>query len=127
MTGEASTRTTHSGGSRIPLALQAVFLASNRGKDVVKPPPSKMAHKTFFRSWIFQGFGRKRKGKKSKDNKAAVSKKNSADQLPPVVQFGKDGERKQPETSPELISKDSAAAPKEQPKASPKPKVRDTG
>ncbi|GAX24216.1 hypothetical protein FisN_4Lu592 [Fistulifera solaris] len=39
---------------RIPLALQAVFLASNRGKEVHKPPPEKAANKVFFRNWLFQ-------------------------------------------------------------------------
>jgi hypothetical protein len=38
-----------SGTKRIPSTLQAVFLASNRGKDVHKPP-SKM----FSRNWFFQ-------------------------------------------------------------------------
>jgi hypothetical protein len=40
--------------SRIPVALQAVFLASNRGKEVHKPPPEKAANKVFFRNWLFQ-------------------------------------------------------------------------
>ena len=39
---------------RIPVALQAVFLASNRGKEVHKPPPEKAANKVFFRNWFFQ-------------------------------------------------------------------------
>ena len=38
--------------SRIPLALQAIFLTSNRGKDVNTPPPQKVAFKTFFRGWL---------------------------------------------------------------------------
>jgi len=53
-------------GSRIPLALQAVFLASNRGKEVDKPPPEKLAARTFFRSVLrrMQGKGKcKSKGK----------------------------------------------------------------
>jgi len=43
-------------GSRIPASLQAVFLASNRGKDVekLKPPPEQAAYKVFFRNWRFQ-------------------------------------------------------------------------
>jgi hypothetical protein len=36
---------------RIPVALQAVFLAS---KEVHKPPPEKAANKVFFRNWLFQ-------------------------------------------------------------------------
>jgi hypothetical protein len=39
---------------RIPATLQAVFLASNRGRDVYKPPPAKAASKVFFRNWLFQ-------------------------------------------------------------------------
>jgi hypothetical protein len=39
-------------GSRIPLSLQAVFLTSNRGKDVNTPPPHRVAYKTFFRGWL---------------------------------------------------------------------------
>jgi hypothetical protein len=39
---------------RIPATLQAVFLASNRGRDVNKPPPAKVASKVFFRNWLFQ-------------------------------------------------------------------------
>jgi hypothetical protein len=38
---------------RIPATLQAVFLASNRGNDVHKPPPQKVAYKVFFRSLFF--------------------------------------------------------------------------
>jgi hypothetical protein len=40
--------------SRIPFTLQAVFLASNRGNEVHKPPPEKVASKVFFRNWLFQ-------------------------------------------------------------------------
>ena len=43
--------------SRIPLALQAVFLASNRGKEVHQPPPDKSASKVFFGNWLFQRRG----------------------------------------------------------------------
>lgn len=39
--------------SRIPQTLQAVFLASNRGKDVHKPPPDRVAFKLFLRNWVF--------------------------------------------------------------------------
>lgn len=37
----------HGNGSRIPKTLQAVFLASNRGRDVHKPPPEHVANKVF--------------------------------------------------------------------------------
>lgn len=46
-------RTTNRQG-RIPATLQSVFLASNRGNDVSKPPPDKSASKTFFRNFFFQ-------------------------------------------------------------------------
>jgi hypothetical protein len=39
---------------RIPATLQAVFLASNRGREVNKPPPEKAASKVYFRNWLFQ-------------------------------------------------------------------------
>jgi hypothetical protein len=35
------------GKSRIPTTLQAVFLASNRGNDVYKPPPDQVAFKSY--------------------------------------------------------------------------------
>lgn len=34
---------------RIPIALQNVFLASNRGNEVLQPPPQNAASRTFFR------------------------------------------------------------------------------
>jgi len=54
--------------SRIPLALQAVFIASNRGKEVNKAPPKKMGQKTYLQAFKtkFPVFGKKRKIKKSK-------------------------------------------------------------
>lgn len=51
--------------SRIPLTLQAVFLASNRGRDVNKPPPERVAYKVFFRNWLFQRQAHSGKGAKS--------------------------------------------------------------
>jgi hypothetical protein len=39
---------------RIPATLQAVFLASNRGKEVNNPPPAKVASKVYHRNWLFQ-------------------------------------------------------------------------
>jgi hypothetical protein len=41
--------------SRIPLALQAVFLASNRGHDVHEPPPAQTANRSFGRFWKRRG------------------------------------------------------------------------
>ena len=107
MTGQSSTGTAQQGnGSRIPLSLQAVFLASNRGKEVLKPPPEKAAHKTYFRSWIFQGFGRKKKQRKKNKDKDK-KEPNEAKQLSNVIQIVGGGTRQQPESSPELISKDA--------------------
>lgn len=46
--------------SRIPLALQAVFLASNRGQEVHKPPPGRLGDRVFAfqptaaRTWFWQ-------------------------------------------------------------------------
>jgi hypothetical protein len=37
-------------GSRIPLLLQMVFLQSNRGLQVDKPPPDRSGHRVFFRN-----------------------------------------------------------------------------
>ena len=41
-------------GPRIPEALQQVFLASNRGKEVNKPPPGGIALKVYRRQWFWQ-------------------------------------------------------------------------
>ncbi len=90
---------------RIPVALQAVFLASNRGKEVHKPPPEKAANKVFFRNWLFQkastSFSR---GKKSQivqtaDVKAptetkkrpALRKTDSTDNVSFLLPFEVDG------------------------------------
>ena len=51
--------------ARIPTTLQSVFLASNRGNEVHKPPPENVAFKVFFRNWFFQ-----RGGNKSTDDEA---------------------------------------------------------
>ena len=56
--------------SRIPLGLQAVFLASNRGKEVNKPPPERSAAKTFTRSWMFQGLKRGGKSRRTKGTRS---------------------------------------------------------
>jgi len=44
----------HASRSRIPTALQAVFLTSNRGGNVETPPPDRAAHKVFQRNWFYQ-------------------------------------------------------------------------
>jgi hypothetical protein len=54
MTGGIPKDNDRSRQGRIPATLQAVFLASNRGKEVYKPPPAKVADKVFFRNWLFQ-------------------------------------------------------------------------
>ncbi|GAX10949.1 hypothetical protein FisN_2Lh479 [Fistulifera solaris] len=48
--------------SRIPFTLQAVFLASNRGKEVHKPPPENVGSRVFKKNWFLQ-----RKPKQKKD------------------------------------------------------------
>ena len=99
--------------SRIPLSLQAVFLASNRGREVQKPPPEKIAHKTYFRGWNFQGLGKKRKSKGTKNEKKKEQDKANEPQA--VGHFVGGKTHKQPQSSPELISNDttgSASMPK---------------
>lgn len=61
--------------TRIPVGLQAVFLASNRGQEVHKPPPGNVASRVFS-----QFFGRKQRnprrwfnGKKNSDQTAKAS------------------------------------------------------
>jgi hypothetical protein len=67
---------------RIPATLQAVFLASNRGKEVNKPPPAAVASKVFFRNWLFQHQTGSKKEKGgilfggSKKNKKSTKSKN---------------------------------------------------
>lgn len=41
--------------ARIPLALQAIFLAAQSGKTVDVPPADRSASKTFIRRWRWQG------------------------------------------------------------------------
>lgn len=62
MTGDINARPRQ---SRIPSALQAVFLASNRGKDVDAPPPENVAYKVFFRNWRLQRQGRSKENLKT--------------------------------------------------------------
>lgn len=45
-------------GSRIPATLQMVFLTSNRGKTVNKPPPERVAYKVFLGNWVFKAKNR---------------------------------------------------------------------
>jgi hypothetical protein len=66
---------------RIPATLQAVFLASNRGRDVNKPPPAKVASKVFFRNWLFQ---RQAGSKERRGSLFAGSKKNKRDKKPKI-------------------------------------------
>jgi hypothetical protein len=67
---------------RIPATLQAVFLASNRGRDVNKPPPAKVASKVFFRNWLFQ---RQAGSKEKRGSLFAGSKKNKRDKKPKII------------------------------------------
>lgn len=76
--------TTEPAPSRIPLGLQAVFLASNRGKDVNKPPPEKAASKTFTRNWMFQGIGRATRSRRTKGQRSKQERG-----LNKISQFGR--------------------------------------
>jgi hypothetical protein len=42
---------------RIPQALQAVFVASNGGNDVHKPPPEGVASRVYMRNWVHHNEG----------------------------------------------------------------------
>lgn len=57
-TGVRDQSTRRGNGMRIPRSLQAVFVTSNRGRDVNKPPPQKVAYKVFKN---FMGIGKKKK------------------------------------------------------------------
>jgi hypothetical protein len=72
---------------RIPATLQAVFLASNRGKEVNKPPPAAVASKVFFRNWLFQrqtGARKEKAGLFAKKNKKSKRSKNQPQK--PILQ-----------------------------------------
>lgn len=58
--------------SRIPFTLQAVFLASNRGKDVHKPPPRNAANKVFKRNWLLQRQSKEKAPVKKEGDTAAA-------------------------------------------------------
>ena len=62
--------------SRIPALLQAVFLSSNRGNEVLEPPPNRIANRVF-------SVGRKLRGpwgkkKKNPDSLSAVERNESS-------------------------------------------------
>ena len=69
---------------RIPTTLQAVFLASNRGRDVYKPPPAKAASKVFFHNWLFQrqAESNKKGGPSFKKKKVKKLKKKTKQESP---------------------------------------------
>lgn len=71
-TGDVAGGAKVAGEGRIPKTLQAVFLASNRGKEIDKPPPKQVAFKTFFRSFMGKG-SKKSKETKEKDEQAIAS------------------------------------------------------
>jgi hypothetical protein len=78
---------------RIPATLQAVFLASNRGKEVNKPPPAAVASKVFFRNWLFQRQTGSKKAEKGsnlfggkKNKKTRRGKKNKNQPQKPELQ-----------------------------------------
>jgi Ankyrin repeats (many copies) len=62
-------------GNRIPVSLQAVFVASNRGAEVVKPPPQKNAFKMFPsmpKPILTMFYGEKDRKKNSSNNKKTI-------------------------------------------------------
>lgn len=59
--------------TRIPFTLQAVFLASNRGKDVHKPPPENAGNKVFKKNWFLQRQPKEKKNKSKTEGSPAVS------------------------------------------------------
>ena len=66
---------------RIPLALQAVFLASNRGEEVHIPPPGKVANRIFpIRSWF-----KKRREEKSKQQDQEQECSEATDGTTPIA------------------------------------------
>lgn len=71
-TGLRDTNIKRGNGLRIPKTLQAVFVTSNRGRDVHKPPPQKVAYKVFKN---FMGIGKKKK--ESQPEQVNDSKKRS--------------------------------------------------
>jgi hypothetical protein len=85
--------------SRIPLGLQAVFLASNRGNDVHQPPPDKSASKVFFGNWLFQRRGTGKQKQKVLQQEIAFPAKSSSDSV--TVH------------SPSTLSKESVETPQE--------------
>jgi len=114
--------------SRIPLGLQAVFLASNRGKDVTKPPPEKAANKTFTRNWMFQGLGRGTRTRRTKG-----SRNKSERGLTKLAQFGRSSTSKSDASNTSIGSmnnEEPVAKVHSKPittfvqKPNPKPKVR---
>lgn len=92
-TSTSSTAPTRS-RARIPSTLQAVFLAANRGNNVNKPPPEKVASKTFFRNWFFQ----RKKGLWSTSG-SSTDLDDSKDELTMET-----GDLKHPRTSKQRIS-----------------------
>ncbi|GAX19139.1 hypothetical protein FisN_3Lh081 [Fistulifera solaris] len=85
--------------SRIPLGLQAVFLASNRGNVVHQPPPDKSASKVFFGNWLFQRRGTGKQKQKVSQQEIALPAKC----LPDSVTVH----------SPSTLSKESVTTSKE--------------
>jgi hypothetical protein len=118
--------------SRIPLGLQAVFLAANRGKDVNRPPPETLTNNKTSRGWVFQGFTKKQRtrGRSGMSVVGSVSQGSvvtkGSNKPPTMVQIGSDGKIKGKENNPELISVVNAK-PESAPVIKPKLKVRQLG
>jgi Ankyrin repeats (many copies) len=77
---QAKTQHVNGEGSRIPASLQAVFLASNRGADVSRPPPQKSAFRMFSsrKTW----FGKSEKNDPADLVKPGLKKKASKKSIP---------------------------------------------
>jgi hypothetical protein len=66
--------------SRIPFTLQAVFLASNRGKEVHKPPPENVGSRVFKKNWFLQRKPKQKKDKLTKvEGSPSVSQEKKAE------------------------------------------------
>jgi hypothetical protein len=65
--------------SRIPFTLQAVFLASNRGKEVHKPPPENVGSRVFKKNWFLQRKPRQKKDTSKAEGSPKASQEKKAE------------------------------------------------
>ena len=66
--------------SRIPATLQAIFLASNRGSTVEKPPPRHVANRAYTTHWS-RTFNSKRNKAKAEASFAAAAEAEAASKV----------------------------------------------